>query len=100
MTNDRTSMENGHQGPERRNFARKSFMPGKRPVLKIDKVEYEILDISDQGLKLLNDKKIKLKGWISGRLKYPDNRYVDIDGIVVRKSKYAIGLHLVEPIQP
>ncbi len=73
-------------------------MSGKRPVLKIDKVEFEILDISDQGLKLLNDKKIKLEGWISGRLKYPDNRSVDIDGIVVRKRKNEIGLHLVEPI--
>ena len=74
-------------------------MPGKRPVLKIDKVEFEVMDISDQGLKLLNDKKIKLEGWISGRLKYPDNRFVDIDGIVVRKRKHEIGLHLVEPIQ-
>ena len=83
---------------ERRIHSRKEYGPKERPRLKVGKIEFEVVDISERGIKFINNKKINMEGWISGTLIFLDNRSIEIDAIVVRKRDDEIGLHLVGPI--
>ena len=83
---------------ERRSFIRKEYKSKEKPTLKIGKIEFEVVDISENGIRFINNKKINVEGWISGTLKLLDNRSIEIDGIVVRRRDAEIGMHLVGPI--
>lgn len=83
---------------ERRSHIRKEYKSKERPLLKIGKIEFEVIDISERGLKFINNKKINIEGWVSGTLTLLDSRSVEIDGIIVRKQDHEIGMHLVGPI--
>ena len=83
---------------ERRSYTRKEYKLEERPRLKIGNIEFEVIDISEKGLKIINKKKINIEGWISGTLTFLDNRLIEIDGIVVRKQNGEIAVHLVGPI--
>lgn len=91
-------MEKEDKDLDRRSYSRREFKPGERPTLKIGKIEFEVIDISEGGLKFVNNKKINIEGWVSGTLTFLDNRSIDIDGIIVRKQDGEIGMHLVGPI--
>ena len=83
---------------ERRSYTRKEYKSKEKPKLKVGNIEFEVVDISANGLKLINKKKINIEGWISGTLTFFDNRLIAIDGIVVRKQEDEIAVHLVGPI--
>ena len=87
-----------NKDPERRIHSRKEYKSKQRPRLKVGKMVFEVVDISERGLKFINNKKINIEGWVSGTLIFLDNRSVEIDGIVVRKRDGEIGVHLVGPI--
>ena len=83
---------------ERRIHSRKEYKAKERPRLKIGKMTFEVVDISERGLKFINNKKINVEGWVSGTLIFFDHRSIAIDGIVIRKRDNEIGVHLVGPI--
>ena len=91
-------MEKEDRGLERRYYSRREYQSKERPTLKIGKIEFEVIDISERGLSFINNNKINLEGWVNGTLTFADNRSIDIDGIIVRKQNSEIGLHLVGPI--
>ncbi|UCD33078.1 MAG: PilZ domain-containing protein [Desulfobacterales bacterium] len=83
---------------DRRKYSRREFKPKEKPTLKIGKIEFEIIDISERGLRFINKHQINLEGWVSGTLTFSNRHSIEIDGIIVRKKKNEIGMHLVEPI--
>jgi len=91
-------MENQDEGVERREYLRKTYTPEKRPRLKIGINEFEVIDISEKGIKFQKDKKINVEGWVQGTIMFKDNRCVGFDGIVVRNRDGEISLHMIDPI--
>ena len=91
-------MENQDEGLERREYFRKTYTLTERPRLKIGINEFEVIDISEKGIKFNKDKKINVEGWVQGTIMFKNNRCVNIDGIVVRNRDGEIGLHLIDPI--
>lgn len=91
-------MENQDEGVERRQCFRKTYTLTESPRLKIGINEFEVIDISEKGIKFQKDKKINVEGWVQGTIMFRDNRYINFDGIVVRNRDGEIGLHLIDPI--
>ena len=83
---------------ERRSYLRREFESKERPTLKIGKIEFEVIDISERGLKFINKQKINLEGWVSGTLTLTNSRSIAIDGIIIRKKNSEIGMHLIGSI--
>jgi hypothetical protein len=56
---------NYYDGSEKRNYFRIVYKPNQRPILKVKNHEFEVSDISETGLRLLNDRNIQLGAdWI------------------------------------
>jgi hypothetical protein len=89
---------NRHEGLERRQHPRTVFDSQDRPRLKIGLQEFEVIDISEKGVRFVNDKKVNSTGWINGTIVFSDTKSIDIDGIIVRQESGSLGLHLISPI--
>ena len=81
--------------PEKRKFFRLEYPPTKRPTLKFGEKELEITDISEKGLKLLNNKQIELDSLIYGKAVLLSGRSISVDGEVVWSRNNEIGLLMV-----
>jgi len=84
---------------ERRQHPRRVCSPENGATLRINKVDYQVVDISEGGLRFVNNGKMKLTGWVSGRLTVGNRRPIDIDGIIVRNRENEIGIHLVTSLE-
>jgi len=91
-------MNTNHNDTERRKHTRKEYGPSERPMLKIGGFEFEVLNVSEKGLSFTLDKQINLAGWVNGKLVLESQTTFDIEGIIVRRQKGEIGLHLVTPL--
>ena len=92
-------MQEGYKGAEKRKHERKNFQEDQRPLLKIGIQEFEVIDISREGIRFVNDKAMHYKGWVNGEVVFPNLKSVEIDGIVVRQQDGDFGLHLVNAIE-
>ena len=88
-----------YAGTEKRKHPRKIYPEDQRPLLKIGIQEFEVVDISKEGIRFINDKTLHSKGWINGTVVFPDLKSVDIDGIVVRQKDGDMGIHLVSALE-
>ncbi len=93
-------MRDAYEGVEKRQYPRTVFDSKDRPKLKIGLQEFEVIDISEKGVRFVNDKKVGTKGWVNGTIVFSDSRSIDIDGIIVRGDSGNLGLHLISPIDP
>ncbi len=84
---------------EKRQYPRQVCRPEEQTILRISKINFKVIDISERGLRFVNDGKLKLSGWVSGSLVIGNKKPIDIDGIVVRRQDNEIGIHLVSPIR-
>lgn len=84
---------------EQRKFYRQVCQSEEAVILRISKIDFKVIDISERGLRFVNNGKLKLTGWISGSLLIGDKKPIDIDGIIVRKKDDEIGIHLISPIR-
>ncbi len=62
-----------YEGIERRKYPRTEYLNIERPRLKIGKHKFEVLGISQRGLKFLNDKEVKLSKYINNVQKCAHN---------------------------
>jgi len=81
-----------YDGAERRKYFRLIYPPGKRPRLKVREHELEIIDISEQGMKLLNYMQRNIGKYISGTVELYSGESIDIIGKVVWLYKNELGL--------
>jgi hypothetical protein len=82
---------------QRRKYARLIYPSTKRPLLKFGEHELEIVDISERGLKLSNDKKIEFDRFIHGIAVLLSGKSIIVDGEVSWSLNNENGL-LIDPI--
>lgn len=81
-----------YDGPEKRNFARLIYPSSKRPVFKIKKHELEVIDISEEGLKLLNPLQRNFGEKVYGRIALLSGESTDMTGRIVWQAQGALGV--------
>jgi hypothetical protein len=83
-------------GLERRSFFRVVYAPQNRPWLKVSGERFQVADISQRGLRFVNDKNIQLSQRIQGIVTFSDGQVVVIKGNVEWKRADEISLLLEE----
>jgi hypothetical protein len=83
-----------YAGSERRSYFRILYKPTKRPKLSVDKNEFEIADISEGGIRFVNEREIDLGQWIRGTATFLIGESIDIEGDIVWEQNGEIGLLL------
>lgn len=86
-------------GPdERRRFVRIQHKLRHRPHLTIDGADYEVKDISEQGIRFANPDNRPFDKWVRGILVFSSGRDMEIDGLVARKRTGEVALQLITTI--
>jgi hypothetical protein len=85
-------------GPDQRRYFRVKYPPNERPELQIGTHRFEVLDISERGLRFASDQEVKFAEWIRGTLIFSDRGSLVIEGRIIWKKEAKIGLKLVTPI--
>jgi len=83
---------------ERRRHPRHSYGVSSRPLLKIDRQEFEVVDYSRNGLRIAVSDQHPMAGWIKGVLCLAGHDPIHIDAIVVRRQDGEMGLRLIVPL--
>ena len=91
---------NPYEGSERRTYFRILYPPDKRPKLIVGEHQFEIADISEGGIRLINTQNAKLEETIRGSTTFLYGETMDIEGAVVWKQNNEIGLLLKAYIPP
>ena len=88
-----------YQGPERRNFTRLTYARGQRPKLTLGRYVFEILELSEQGLRIFCDRQNKFKGPVRGVIQFPGGDRLEVEGRIIWEilweEKYKIGVSLI-----
>ena len=83
-----------YENIERRKDPRTEYLNIEGARLKIGEHEFEVLDISQIGLKFLNDKEVNLSEYISGKLTLLCGESIDIEGSLIWEQDDDFGLYL------
>jgi len=88
-----------YKGPERRNFTRLKYTRGQRPKLTLGRYVFEIVELSEQGLRILCDRQAKFKGPVRGVIRFPGGGRLEVEGKIIWEilweEKYKIGVSLI-----
>jgi hypothetical protein len=95
----KTECQRRYKAPERRECIRFEYPPEHRPVFRVRNKKLKIIDISEQGLKLLNDKQVKLGAMVHGSILFLNGKSMEITGKIVWEHDNQIGL-LLAPLPP
>ena len=79
-------------GVDRRKFIRIVYPPAKRPRLKVKEHELEVLDISEEGMRILNYRQIKIGGKIFGTVFFSSGKSKELTGKIVWQHENELGL--------
>jgi len=88
--------------PNRRDFFRIVYEPSQRPLLRIEapsleltgEHEFEVLDISEKGIRFLNDQNVHFSETVQGEIVFVDGETVPIEGHIVRGKGSQLSLKL------
>ena len=95
--NTRDDKKDEHQ--ENRRYFRIEYPASIRPILKIRKHEFEVVDISEKGVKFFADKEIEFGRWVNGNITFCDGQAIGIEGRIAWKRGESVGMFLtVKPI--
>ncbi len=83
---------------ERRKDPRTEYSNIEGARLKIGEHEFEVLDISQIGLKSLNNEEANLSRYFRGKLTFLCGESMDIEGSLVWEQDNDFGLYLKNPI--
>lgn len=81
-------------GVDRRKFIRIVYPPSTRPRLKVKEHELEVLDISEEGMRILNYRQIKIRGKIFGTVFFSSGKSKELTGKIVWQHENEIGLFI------
>jgi hypothetical protein len=85
-------------GLDQRKYFRVKYPPNDRPILRVGTHSYEVLDISERGLKFASDQEAKFAEWVRGTLIFSDRESLVVEGRIIWKKEAQIGLKLATPI--
>ena len=77
---------------EKREFIRMYYPPTRRPTLFVKEHKFEVLNISEQGLEILNQRQIKLSKNIAGTVVFSSNKSLELIGKIVWKHENELGI--------
>lgn len=83
---------------ERRKFLRIKYRPSERPILRIGKNEYEILDLSEMGLAFGYTGHIKFEKTINGMITFLSGDILGIEGNVAWNRGQKVGIKFTFPL--
>ena len=86
--------EKNSERREKRGYYRIEYPASMRPTLKIRKHEFEVIDISEKGVRFLFDKNIKFGRWVNGDVSFYDGEAIGVEGKIVWKDEENIGMFL------
>ena len=89
-----------NKSSERRTYFRIAYPPTNRPKLFVGKYEFEIADISEGGLRFINNQKIELETTVRGTTTFLCGESMDIEGNIVWQQNSETGLLLKDYISP
>jgi len=83
-----------YDGSERRQYFRHEliYSPEKRLTFEIQKHAYEVIDISQEGLRFVDDGHLIVEDHVDGILKFSDGETRNIEGTIIWRSNNEIGL--------
>ena len=88
------------EGTEKREYPRIKYLIIDKPKLKIGKRKYEVLDISQRGLRFLKDEKCLLPENISGKLTLLCGESFSVEGSLIWEQDDDFYVYLKNIIAP
>jgi len=82
------------ENEEQRKYYRIEYPASMRPTIKITKNEFEVVDISEKGVRFSVDEEMIFGRWVSAEVTFCDGETVTIEGRIVRKHENNIGMLL------
>ena len=83
-----------YSGPERRSFTRVIYKPSQKAELKIESDTFEVMDINESGIRLLNASGKTISRFIHGILVLLSGASIEIDGKVEWMQDDEVGMSL------
>ena len=85
---------------EKRKFIRLEYPPVRRPTLIVQEHELEVLNISEQGVEILNQKQIKLSKNVAGKVVFRSGSSIELTGKIVWQHENELGLFVAQIPRP
>jgi len=83
---------------DKREYYRLVYLEEERPVLKIGRHAFRVMDISQGGLRFLNPKTVRLDEWVKGKLSLSCGEIIPLEGRIEWMHDDEFGLLLDTPI--
>ncbi|MFH1985503.1 MAG: PilZ domain-containing protein [Pseudomonadota bacterium] len=82
----------------RRTYIRLAYGPGRRPALLTADARFEIIDISESGIRFHNPSRLPLAQSFQARISLLGGGAIDIDADVQWQQNGEVGISLAEPL--
>lgn len=92
---DFTENQEEENSENRRRHFRLEYPRGERPVFKVRKYVFDVVDISQGGLRFLNDKDARFGKWLSGTIVFPSGETIERDARVVWSHQNTYGIEFL-----
>ncbi len=89
---------NDFQGLDRREYFRILYSRMDKPVLTVNQHAFEILDLSNAGIRFINNKNVKLDNYITGELTFLSGETVRVEGTLKWERSNMYGLYMKDQI--
>ena len=87
---------NDFSGQDRRNYSRIIYQPGNRASLIVGSQIYEVMDITESGVRFINENPLSPDTAISGSILFLNGEMVEIEGKVEWQEEGEVGMSLSE----
>jgi hypothetical protein len=87
--------ENSYEGAERRSVFRLKYDQPEKPVFKVRKHQFQVMDVCEKGIRLRLDDPVRLVKWVRGALTFAEGDEYVLEGKIVWEQDGDLGLQLV-----
>ena len=71
-----------YEGIEKREYFRILYSKMDKPVFRVGSDSFEILDISNRGIRFINDRNVRLTHYVTGELLFLSGESIRVEGIL------------------
>lgn len=93
--NDFTENQEDESIENRRRHFRLEYPPGERPVFNVRKYVFDVVDVSQSGLRFVNDKDARFGKWLSGTIVFPSGDTIERDAKVIWSYQNVYGVEFL-----
>ena len=88
--------DQGEERPEdRRRHFRLEYPPDQKPVLRVRKYKFKVINISQGGLSFINDQDARFGKWLNGEIIFPSGDVVERDARVIWNHRNVCGIEFL-----